>query len=487
MSSTIVTTVTVAGHTTTTSTLAMGVFSGVGVVGLVAVGLWIHNNKKDEEVFEYNQNLLQKEFNFILNEVKKLQDNIFRKYNVKVDFLDKLSKEAEFGVKMYNKSLIKDPAHNQKYEKIIKDFSTTAQNTIYKLKELESETLEELNKKIDRIDNEFSKIEKSNDLIEDIEIIRDELKKEFNSWEDKYSKVNQYQTLLDNYKQSIKKLEIRDSIDNILDGIEEQSVEIISPTNRLISSINEFREKIKKYDSNYTKFSNITSFSKDKLKMVFESIKLDYGKAKEIAIWSNIYREDLVKLSKLELNDEVQNNITSLQNQDIISKNEFKSIADEINEIIIQKQERAILVEALRDNLNSMGYSVINEESSINKLENGEIIYLDTDEDDYKIMIKLNRDMNLTTRVVRVVATSKERENITSYQREKDREVAKKWCSNYDKLSNLLKVNAIEIDTTLRIEPEDDNLTYIVDKNLLNKRKNKREMKIDKTKYIDSK
>ncbi|SHO80395.1 DNA double-strand break repair Rad50 ATPase [hydrothermal vent metagenome] len=477
---------TIGVQATTGSTIGVGALTGVGIIGIVAVGVWVYNKRKDEEAFEYNQKILKDEFDFMLGEVKKLQDSIFEKFNVKVDFLKELSKEAEFGLKMYDKSLIKDKDHNKKYQKIVEDFAKSAKETIYKLKELESERLEELDKKIEKITNEFNSIEKNELLINQIEemsAIKEELKGEFASWEDKYSMVSRYQRELDKYQKSIKAIYLKKGIEEIIDGVEEQDIEIISPIEKLIIGINEFKEKIQKYDTQYNKFNDISSFSRDKLKMVFESIKLDYGKAKEIFIWSNIYREDLEKLSHLELNDEVQNRITLLKNQDKISKDEFKSIADEINQIIIAKQEREILIETLRDNLNSMGYSVVNEEENITKLENGEIVYLDTDEDDYKIMLKLNKN-SMITRVVRVVATQEEKDNVNSYQREKDIQAGKKWCSSYDKLTNLLTVNGIEIDTTLRIEPQDDDLTYIVDDSLVVKSK-KKSAKEDRVRYFD--
>ncbi|MEA2027815.1 MAG: hypothetical protein U9N49_02415 [Campylobacterota bacterium] len=476
--------------TGTTSTIGMvGALSGVGIVGLVAVGVWVHNKKKDEEVFACNQNMLKQEFEFMLGEVKKLQDTIFEKFNVKVDFLEKLTKEAEFGFKMYTKELIKDPAHNKKYEKIVKDFSIEAKKTIFHLKELESERLEEMDEKIKRITQEFDAIAKDETLgveAQKMDEIAQKLQGEFESWEEKYSVVSEYQSTLDSYQKSLKAIIVQKGIEELIEGVEEQSVEILSPTQKLLLAIDEFKEKIKKYDASYARFSDITTQSKDKLKMVLESIKLDYGKAKEIAIWSDIYREDLAKLAKLELTDEVEGKITALQKQERISKEAFQSIADEINEIMIKRQERAILLERLKESLDGMGYSVIEEEGTMSKLENGEIIYLDSDDDNYKIMLKLSDEMKMTTRVVRMVATQEEKDNVTSYQRLEDIQAAHRWCSSYDRLTNLLRANGIEVDTTLRIEPEDDTVLYMVDESRAPKAQKESEKEGgDRVQYLD--
>ncbi|MBN2825289.1 MAG: hypothetical protein JXQ76_08200, partial [Campylobacterales bacterium] len=360
--------------------------------------------------------------------------------------------------------------------------------TIYHLKELESETLEEMNKKIERITQEFEAVEKDEALHEKADKmseIKQNLTGEFASWEDKYSLVSQYQATLDSYKKELKALAVQKGIEKLIEGIEEEEAAILTPTQKLMAAINEFKEKIKKYDSTYNRFADIATQSKEKLQMVLDSIKLDYGKAKEAAIWSAIYKEDLAKLARLELGDGMHNKITTLQNQDSITKEAFKSIADEINQIILEKQERAILIEALKENLNGMGYSVVNENESLAKLENGEIVYVDTEDEEYKIMLKLNpQTMDITTRIVRVVATSEEKENVSSYQKEKDLEASKKWCSSYDKLTHLLKINGIEINTTLRIEPEYDDMTYIVDSSLASKKESVQKSN-DKIQYMD--
>jgi hypothetical protein len=462
------------------STIGIAALSGIGVIGMVGVGLWIHNKKKDEEVFAYNQKMLKQEFESTLDKVKKLQDAIFEKFRVKVDVLRELSKEAEFGFRMYTKELIKDPGHNVKYEKIIREFATSAKKAIYQLKEIESEKLEEMNQKIQRISSEFNEIDKDESLLKEAQKMHDikqKLEGTFDSWEDKYSMVSQYQSTLDNYKKSLKAIAVQKGVAELIEGVEEQSVEILTPMQKLLTAIDEFKTKIKKYDASYSRFDDIGSFSKEKLKMVLESIKLDYGKAKEVAIWSGIYREELAKLSLLESSDEIQNRIATLRNQELISKEAFQSIADEINEIILKRQERAILIEALKENLNSMGYSVVNEASTITKLENGEIIYLDTDDEKYKIMLKLSQGMKMTTRVVRMVATQEEKESVTSYQRQEDIEAAHKWCSSYDRLTKLLRANDIAVDTTLRIEPEDDTVLYMVDESLASKDREESEQK----------
>jgi len=463
-----VSTVTVLGNTmTTTAAINIGVMSGIGVIGVAAVGIWVYQKQQDTKVFEHNQKMLKKEFDFMLSEVEKLQERLTGQFNFTIDYVSKLKKEAQLGLEAYTMELIKDPAHNLRYAKIVEDFSLQAKETIYRLKALESQTFEEMENKIERITHAFNQTPKDATLelqAHKIDAIRQKLQGEFASWQEKFSLVSEYQVAWDDYTKEQKALAMQKGIEGLVEGMEEQSIVIVSPIDRLRASIDEFKEKIKKYDLAYSRFGDIASLSEERLKMVLESIKLDYGKAKEVAIWSEMYREDLAKLAVLELGSEVGSKISTLQNQERITQEEFRSIADEVNAIILAKQERAIALNKLKESLDAMGYSVVNENESLQKLENGEMVYLDTHEEDYKIMLKFNpQTMDITTRIVRVVATQEERENISSYQKEKDLQAAHRWCSRHDKLTHLLKINGIELNTKLRIEPQYNDLTYIVD------------------------
>jgi len=440
--------------------------TALGVVGVVAVGIWAYNKKKDMEAFEYNQKILKKDFDSMLYEVKNLEKNILEKFAVQVNFGDKLSLKAKESFRKYDKSLIKDEKHNKKYQEIVQEFSQEAKMAIFKLKELESETLEVMDSEIESIYRFAEKNRESEEFFQKLE----ELKRDFakpNGVEQKRYLVSLMSDEVENLKKKEKQDEINEGVSEIVKGVNEQSVKIIRPRQRVINSIAEFKEKIKKYDNNYIKFKNFNLCNRDRLKMILDSVKLDYGKAKELYIWTKIYKENLIKLTRLELGDVIKKEISLLLNSERIHKEQFESVAYQVNKIIIQKQQQAVIIENLKKNLHSLGYGIVDEIEILDeKLENGEVVYLETDDKDYKIMLKLNKNLGITTRVVRMVATQEEKETISSYQRQKDIESAKKWCTNYDKLTNLLAKNGIILNTKLRLEAEDEDIVYIVDKTL---------------------
>ena len=118
-----------------------------------------------------------------------------------------------------------------------------------------------------------------------------------------------------------------------------------------------------------------------------------------------------------------------------------------------------------------LGYEVFEDNSEImEKLENGEIIYLDTQESEYKVMLKVANN-SLTTRFVKIVASQKAKESISEYQKQQDKEQAKKWCNSYDKLNLLMQKNGVSLNQKLRIEPNDEDILYIVDKNMAIKKR----------------
>ncbi len=99
MSAVEVSTVTILGNTmTTTAAMNIGIISGIGVIGVAAAGIWVYQKQQDAQVFEHNQKMLKKEFDFMLGEVEKLQERLIGQFNFTIDCTSKLKKEAQLGL-----------------------------------------------------------------------------------------------------------------------------------------------------------------------------------------------------------------------------------------------------------------------------------------------------------------------------------------------------------------------------------------------------
>jgi len=109
-----------------------------------------------------------------------------------------------------------------------------------------------------------------------------------------------------------------------------------------------------------------------------------------------------------------------------------------------------------------LGYSVVKDDL-MEELSMGKIVEIKTPfGEDYMLRLKYEDD-GLKIMFVRYVEDEK---NLSEYEKHKDIAIAKKWCSDYDKIKQLLSQEGIMIEDKIRIEPE-TRFYYI------NKRKNK--------------
>lgn len=126
----------------------------------------------------------------------------------------------------------------------------------------------------------------------------------------------------------------------------------------------------------------------------------------------------------------------------------------------------------LKDILEKIGYDVI-DSSIMEKLVNGEVIFIDLPySQDYKVQVRLDENNQIYFRLVKFSDSTV----VTEYERQKDMEIAKQWCQDYDKILSLLKENGIYIDNIKRIEPENMEITYILREEKKIKQEEKRYM-----------
>lgn len=250
--------------------------------------------------------------------------------------------------------------------------------------------------------------------------------------------------------EEFKRLDLRESLLN----------QIKYYSNKIITVIN---------DAHIIKLENEaqTCVDIERLKLIKEQIKLKYSGLKEEISWTIIYKEQLnaVKLELAELNTPAQyfEKIEKLLKQTIISKNNFTDLIQNINDFITSSSNEKIkksFIQKSSEILIEMGYSLITE-TDANHIDSGKIVYLDTKWTDYKIMIKTNENGELVTRLARETDVPDSAENQTVYQRQKDKEIAAKWCSDYDQYLNELKNHGIDYSVVLRKEPENEDVICI--------------------------
>ncbi len=414
----------------------------------------------------------------LLEKVKKREEELKERYNISFNFFQELKRVSNREIKFFN----------PKRETIeLKNFRTKVNQALFELNSLEREELKSMQKRIERIKNLKLPTHKllKDDLLEIKEGIEEINKTLF--FREKIDIVNRIFYKIEEYQKNYQIIkreeELREYINSKnFENLKEERVVIKSKREKLLEEIRVFKEKIKNYNINYNRFENLEDENSEKLKLILSNIKLDYGKIKRDFINTILYKENLKSLLSLILDDKLKEEIEALLSKEIIKREEFNTISNKIGNSILLQQQKSKLINSIKNSLIDLGYELFSENQEIvEKLERGEIIYLNSDKKEYKIMLKMKNNL-LSSRFVRVVGSEKEKESISTYQKERDREEAKKWCKTYDKLVKLLEKEGIILNEKIRIEPMEQEISYIVDEKFVTTQESskKSQLKIDK-------
>jgi hypothetical protein len=139
----------------------------------------------------------------------------------------------------------------------------------------------------------------------------------------------------------------------------------------------------------------------------------------------------------------------------------FIEIESELARMVEQKR-RHFIEEKVRNNLSKLDYVVLDtsmEEAVTSKLDRGEIAMLDTKYDDYKLLVRMAKDDTIALRLIRVVASEREKSEVTDFQKKKDQELMGEWCKNLDVLKQNLQESGVLLVEQIRVEEDVDYLT----------------------------
>lgn len=265
---------------------------------------------------------------------------------------------------------------------------------------------------------------------------------------------------------------------------------VVKLENVIAQRISDICREIENLDKEYfesikNRYTDLSSKNEATLKLLLDQAKVDLARIKTTVTRDRIYKLQLKNhLSTLEsfnkmLADDDQFRVTPMYSQLLklisscndllyqkyVAKEEFESFQVKFSDVLnsIQKfmefrKFRDYVRDKLADVLNSLGYSLVDSEI-MEKLVNGQVVYIDLPyEKDYKVQVKLEQDGKILFRLVKFVGSM----DASEYEKMKDLEVAKKWCSDYDKILALLREHGIYMEDIKRIEPEEMEVTYIV-------------------------
>jgi len=267
-----------------------------------------------------------------------------------------------------------------------------------------------------------------------------------------------------------------------------------------LQKINNILKKIKEIDpDSYKELLNLVENSKDDPKLNFERLQLELSSLRSKHIKTQIFKSQLQnhlsilnnfldnlskeeRFKRSEVYPKLLKNIQLINDnlkQKYIEKENFLEIQNiTINTInlvtkYLEYEEAKIRIKkSMNEILNSIGYNLIDSEI-MEKLINNEVIYIDLPySEEYKIQLKIDENNKIYYRLVKFG------ESTTEYEKQKDLEIAKKWCSDYDKLIELLKTKGIMIENIKRLEPGEIEILYLKEEIKQSKKEKQKQEKL---------
>ena len=209
-----------------------------------------------------------------------------------------------------------------------------------------------------------------------------------------------------------------------------------------------------------------------RLDLLRTKINMAYAALREQTILNSAFRDDALSyipiLKSLPNTEQLVERIESYINGGDISRSVYSSIFEEIFTLLEDAASNLIfrkVHDTARETLESQGYR-LREESR--EAKPGVIQFLDSPHRGYRVAMNITESGRMSARLVRVVGSEAEKRSVSSYQKQKDAETARKWCESLKTLEDELLKQGIELSTLVRVEPGEDSceLPIIVDAEL---------------------
>lgn len=365
-------------------------------------------NDLKELVFTENQDVV---YNYILTFSKRNNINFSNSLN----YLENEIKKKE----IYNKQI--DSYFNKIKEDIQNKISNVNKSNKDNLK-IDAKTLNKLSKNFEKLS--FKII----NLVKKIDILKDS----FNSLDF----VN---------------ISLKENIKTKLEELNKNKEELIGKLNSI--SNNEINKNIKYLNE---------------LELFYKNLEFIYLEIRKL-IKINIFHIDLNnKLNKLNdiingksnleksIVDKINNLINEINflirsdtiNENTIEEfdNKYNYLMDNIYEFIYKEKVKQEMMGNLVESLNDLGYNILVTTSD-------GIIFLDSPLGvEYKIMLRIVKD-KLAAKFIRII---EDNYIVSDTEKQRDIELVKNWCKDYQKVLNYLKENNIYLEPEKILNPEDD-------------------------------
>jgi hypothetical protein len=198
----------------------------------------------------------------------------------------------------------------------------------------------------------------------------------------------------------------------------------------------------------------------DRLKDLRRQVKTLWGTVREREASTSFFRDTLSEL-KNDLSNagksfespegaELMRRCAEMCGAKYIERADFMNLYEDLARYAAGREKDiadALFAGKVREALEELGYEILEDADGADALVPGEVRYLDSPYDGYRVMAKVDAGGALTARLARV-AESDASDNDAS-----DSEAGKKWCADYDRFLEKMRQAGLPMDVTLRKEP----------------------------------
>lgn len=212
----------------------------------------------------------------------------------------------------------------------------------------------------------------------------------------------------------------------------------------------------------------------ERLRQLARQLKTTYGELRDRFFISGLFREELTKvlpvLRSVPDGRKLERRAELLGAGKYIDRALFMELYEEICRFLADRNKEiadALFAGKIGRVLNELGYELAAETPSAeaSDFSPGRVHYLDSPYEGYRVMARMENG-ELTTRLVRLVGSEAEKNSVGAYQRQKDIETGEKWCRDFDRFLEEMKVLGFPMDVSMRKEPAEAEILVVVDASL---------------------
>jgi hypothetical protein len=218
----------------------------------------------------------------------------------------------------------------------------------------------------------------------------------------------------------------------------------------------------------------------DKLEDLRRQVKILWGTVREREASTSFFRDTLNEL-KNDLSNagksfatpegmKLMQRCDATRGAKYIERADFMNLYEDLARYTAGREKEiadALFAGKVKEALEELGYDILEDidgASGADTLVPGEVRYLESPYDGYRVMTKIDAGGSLTARLVRIAENDEQTGGSEASDNDaSDSEAGAKWCADFDRFLDKMRQEGLPMDVTLRKEPGEAEIITITD------------------------